>query len=487
MECPVCFESWNADSRVPMVLKCGHSLCLECCIDNVKVNKLTCPQCLTEIRFFIEREFDESDRDFYARCIKETFVKNYALLNSSASDYAPAKPALPVKRIVDYQPGMICDEHSLPIHSYVEKPFSLACSECVKEFSEMKLTVKPIPQAANYLRNQLQIALKMLSEKKSVYIGMLKSVDSSQIETGQAKLQRIDEHFQQLKGTVNSLHTQAKDKCIEQMNTLKEDRELKREQVELCMRNYTDAYKRTKLIYQLPDEKIVSYSESSRDIEKKAREKVPNLIEDSKVLSLSVNRASYEALRENISNSFNIMEEDSSEGDWRCCTCDSLNPDGEVQCSSCKNFKALSMYPNLLKNPEQVTHKEIGELEQRRQLEFMLISKLDGEIQKPSVWYIINADWINEWKSFVFNKASPKLEQNSPNREIGTLPPGPISNQRLFTDPKNPLVLKKNLKPVAHYRGVNEKVWLAYLRIYGGGPPIMRKKLNIYGDIVGDS
>jgi hypothetical protein len=199
-----------------------------------------------------------------------------------------------------------------------------------------------------------------------------------------------------------------------------------------------------------------------------------------------VNRASYEALRENISNSFNIMEEDSSEGDWRCCTCDSLNPDGEVQCSSCKNFKALSMYPNLLKNPEQVTHKEIGELEQRRQLEFMLISKLDGEIQKPSVWYIINADWINEWKSFVFNKASPKLEQNSPNREIGTLPPGPISNQRLFTDPKNPLVLKKNLKPVAHYRGVNEKVWLAYLRIYGGGPPIMRKKLNIYGDIAGD-
>ena len=36
------------------------------------------------------------------------------------------------------------------------------------------------------------------------------------------------------------------------------------------------------------------------------------------------------------------------------------------------------------------------------------------------------------------------------------------------------------LKPAVHYRGVNKKVWEAYMFIYGGGPQIVRKTLNIY-------
>lgn len=44
--------------------------------------------------------------------------------------------------------------------------------------------------------------------------------------------------------------------------------------------------------------------------------------------------------------------------------------------------------------------------------------------------------------------------------------------------------LRLKLKPVAHYRGVNEKVWQAYYKIYGGGPALARRKLNIYDEDV---
>ena len=57
------------------------------------------------------------------------------------------------------------------------------------------------------------------------------------------------------------------------------------------------------------------------------------------------------------------------------------------------------------------------------------------------------------------------------------LPPGPISNDDLF-DGKHRL--KKGLKKVEHYRGVNKQVWETYLQIYGGGPVIERRYLDIY-------
>ena len=30
MECELCFNQWNSDSRVPKILPCGHSFCIKC-------------------------------------------------------------------------------------------------------------------------------------------------------------------------------------------------------------------------------------------------------------------------------------------------------------------------------------------------------------------------------------------------------------------------------------------------------------------------
>lgn len=60
------------------------------------------------------------------------------------------------------------------------------------------------------------------------------------------------------------------------------------------------------------------------------------------------------------------------------------------------------------------------------------------------------------------------------------LPPGPISNNKLYKDNGASSELRPKLKPVAHYRGINDKVWCIYYKIYGGGPIIVRQRVNIY-------
>jgi hypothetical protein len=164
---------------------------------------------------------------------------------------------------------------------------------------------------------------------------------------------------------------------------------------------------------------------------------------------------------------------------WICKSCAGESPNAEYICMHCENFRSLDTYPCLLTQPERATQKEISELSRRRQVELQLISELDTG-NAVSTWYLINAEWITQWKSFVFNKPSPYPEQNSPNKEVGVLPPSPICNNRLFIDPSNPVILRPQLQVVSNYRGVNERVWNAYLKFYGGGPAIVRKKLNIY-------
>ena len=54
MECELCFNQWNSDSRVPKILPCGHSFCIKCLyslIEKLKNNPLIafkCPNCSKE-------------------------------------------------------------------------------------------------------------------------------------------------------------------------------------------------------------------------------------------------------------------------------------------------------------------------------------------------------------------------------------------------------------------------------------------------------
>lgn len=78
------------------------------------------------------------------------------------------------------------------------------------------------------------------------------------------------------------------------------------------------------------------------------------------------------------------------------------------------------------------------------------------------------------------------LINRSMNDKIGILPPGPISNDDLFIPPlqdspkDKPLQLRPYLQMQVHYRAVNKNVWQIFHRMYGGGPLIIRRDLDIY-------
>mmetsp|Transcript_32576 Transcript_32576/g.103174 ORF Transcript_32576/g.103174 Transcript_32576/m.103174 type:complete len:735 (-) Transcript_32576:61-2265(-) len=114
--------------------------------------------------------------------------------------------------------------------------------------------------------------------------------------------------------------------------------------------------------------------------------------------------------------------------------------------------------------------KDEYELMQRRDYEQRLVHEHDKTYIEPGQsWYIIDKKWLQSWLSFVHQD------------QLGAVP-GPISNGDLLE--KDGVTPKTGLDKGTHYRGVNKQVWDIFFSIYGGGPPIVRSRLDIYAPVV---
>lgn len=106
--------------------------------------------------------------------------------------------------------------------------------------------------------------------------------------------------------------------------------------------------------------------------------------------------------------------------------------------------------------------EEERQMDERRRQEEKDIQALDTSTIRPGEhWYLICANWLVRWGQFK-SGAGP--------------PPGPISNDRLVVEGQP----RPNLVRGTHYRGVNRRVWGYFHRIYGGGPTIIRRSINVY-------
>jgi len=121
-------------------------------------------------------------------------------------------------------------------------------------------------------------------------------------------------------------------------------------------------------------------------------------------------------------------------------------------------------------------------LQERRNREKARIVELDtvalpagsgpAEVDEDaSRWFIVSEWWLSRWRNFI-NNGGP-----SDGTGRGTLPPGPIDNARLLDKAGNPL---PNQRAAVHYRGVNVRVWRFLHGVYGGGPVLRRKEINLY-------
>lgn len=111
----------------------------------------------------------------------------------------------------------------------------------------------------------------------------------------------------------------------------------------------------------------------------------------------------------------------------------------ELLCVNCKSYKPLELYPSLYHDKDRVTKEEIELVEKRRHLERKNVSKKDSKYnEKHKEWYLINSDWLKDWKSFVHNKRSSTAygTRKSDKKGLGILDPGPISNYQLFDQDK---------------------------------------------------
>ena len=141
---------------------------------------------------------------------------------------------------------------------------------------------------------------------------------------------------------------------------------------------------------------------------------------------------------------------------WNCYNCGTQYSIRYVECQSCKIFRPLETYENILHRPDKVTENEIEALKLRRKIEKQIIldlelngeespNKVEGQKQKlgkaakVDPWYMISSDWLFKWKCFVTNKISKAVNQSilheinqSSSSRIGILPPGAITNFKLY-------------------------------------------------------
>ena len=488
MECPVCLNLWNVEEYVPRILGCGHSLCQSCIAQLISPPKIECPTCSFQHNFSVPKQSNEPSAGYATRCV-ESLSKNFTLISLLDSK---ARPTQPKKPVVVPEPdaagrtftiGQKCPEHKLMIHSFTERPYSLLCDRCIEGISDLRLAIRPFPQVVAACRSTLEQVGDLLKTRQDGCTQISQGLIAQSQVSYQEVTQQLEEHFQILKLRLQEIYQEAKTEFTNLVAGRKEELDLR----QASLKSVAEALSRTDSEFRsldgLTDAQLVSQFERVNQLLGRTQAPLPDIETSWSRIQLRVNAPAYESLRELLLSSYQLTMEKVNTSMWTCGSCKGQTPDGEITCRTCKSFRPLSTYPNLLNNPAAATPAEVEELQARRKAELELISQLDSQ-EPTGVWYIINSDWITEWKNFIFNKPSHNRLQNSTNKNIGTLPSGPISNSRLFANPDGPVELKPKLKPVAHYRGVNERVWNTYFKIYGGGPVIARKKLNIYDEPV---
>lgn len=478
MECPECFNPWNSDNCIPRLLKCGHSLCQDCVACLLQQNSVECPACHDLHLFSIGRRSGEASKDFGQRCV-ESLTKNYTLLSLIST-----RPSLSVdksKAMRVFKLGMLCPEHNKPIHSFTEMPFSMLCDECLIEISEFGLNAQPFNEAVLHSKQNLIRASEQIRTKLSRLHGVRTQLEGLAGGENQFQLKSLELHLQGFKDRLDIEHRDSLENLAQLYSSLSHIQGKIDHEINIQQEAVLKIDNKARQLAECDDFTLIMRHVEVTQLLELSRKQLPHIEVPNAMLQVTLNPVPYDTVKQVISSSVQLTLEAEQDDSWKCKDCPANVENGTVMCPGCKSFRPLESYKSLIVNPMNASTQEIRELEQRRELELAMISALDntGEAEQ-TLWYIINADWVSEWKCFIFNKPSHVREQNSINQDIGVLPPGPISNNRLFKDPLDPVELRLKLKPVAHYRGVNEQVWKAYAQMYGGGPVICRKRLNIY-------
>eukprot|EP00397_Hematodinium_sp_SG-2012_P008846 GEMP01008915.1.p1 GENE.GEMP01008915.1~~GEMP01008915.1.p1 ORF type:complete len:960 (+),score=182.31 GEMP01008915.1:144-3023(+) len=113
--------------------------------------------------------------------------------------------------------------------------------------------------------------------------------------------------------------------------------------------------------------------------------------------------------------------------------------------------------------------RHVAAYNQRKQMEFDLVSKYDANQAYESCWIMLDFLWVDKWKKYV--RAEPVNDVDH------LILLGNIDNSRLMQDGE----FKPNLQLKVDYIAVNYRVWCIFKHIHGCvGAPICRELVDIY-------
>ena len=523
MECELCLNSWNNDSRIPKILPCGHSFCLKCLygiIDNLKKEEIfifKCPNCKREINA--------------VKCKKDimNLPKNTQLLSlldkveTQKSRTNVSNISMSISNLVNtsyldsggqnlnclsndesycglnncFYPLCKLHKNKATFYAIIDGRMNYICNECIQSMAIENLI--PLPNLK--IQNEFKIdscknRTKILKDEIDRIENFLKSYQNN-FEMDNKK--KIDELFDYIKKIVSYNYTTALTVFNQCKNEQKNQINKKIKEL-IFLKNELDTFdKKLDEISDINDKKPEPENQLELD---NLYNKLGNYINYENELNLfqmniSIKDEVKDSLFDLIQNAMQLdvdflkmkngdlptIKELLNKSSTWCCTCGELNNNlGKIICNNCSKYRPLETYTNVIFNPMFVTKEEKKEINMRRRHELKVyqnLMKRNKENNKDIYFYAIESSWLNKWKCFVTNDLSEKLMSNnekhvSDNKVIGVLPPGIINNIKLcdIYRPHGNYRLKSGLKINKDYFVINQYLWEWFILNYGGGPEI---------------
>ena len=530
MECELCFNQWNSDVRIPKILPCGHSYCIQCLyniIESIKDNPLAvfkCPNCSKELPQISSKkdimnlqkntrllslldkiETQKSRTNISNISISQSIPVNTSYLESGGGNITPNlfsklsnnDDSVQVFNNI-YFPLCNVHKNKATFYNLIDGRINYICNECIQSMPLENLNPLPNLKVNNEFKiDSSKNRVKILKEEVEKIQNFLEKYQSN-FETENKK--KIDELFVYINQIVSYNYTTALtvfNQCKkEQKNQI--DKKIK--ELNFLKNELNNFDKKLDEISDINDKKPEPESQLELD---NVFNKLGNYINYENELNLfqmniSIKEEIKDSLFDLIQNAIqldvdflkmkngelpNIKELLNKSSNWSCTCGEQNNQIGKIICNNCSKYRPLETYTNIIFNPMFITKSEKKEYSMRRKHESKvyqsLLKRNKDTSNKEICFYAIEASWLNKWKCFINNDCSEKILSNnekpiSENKNLGVLPPGIINNIKLcdIYKPHGKYRLKSGMKNKKDYFVINQYLWEWFLLNYNGGPEI---------------
>ena len=512
MECDICLIEWDSSERIPRLLNCGHTFCQVClksilnkCIS--KGEKFNCPTCHLYQQIETEEDISKLIKNYNLLRIAEK-VETRKTMTSRLGSVRKDKDFLLKQEEQKMQKGLYqsrivssnfmnnikfdiekkCKKHGLPLHSVAEGTNILLCDKCLKE---SKFSSTPIPGIFNELRKNIDNSqIKACIAKNEIkHLKLFLESYLSEFEKENSK--KIEKVFDYFYGVIKYFHNSAKqllNQCVSQQKAH-------------ITENITEMNKLAEELSQIEDElsQIYNLPDNAQLLEKietirKVQHKMVNFLNvdwnfDLFSMKVGLNEKEEENFFTAIKNCYHIdvefleIDEETpsirkilkTDSTWQCICEEVSNSLNDITCPSCGLLRKIETYDNNnFQDKVDITSEDIESFIKRRKEEgnqYKILS--EKENSNEQIQNIIDAEWFSLWNSYINNENLTENDTeliSSPVKEVGYLPPGPITNYKLIDPEKG--ILKEGLVMNKDYRIINKKIWEYFFLNYNGGPCI---------------